>query len=196
MDLVLGGGTLLVMLPIMLLIALVIALDSGRPIFFRQVRIGRHGKPFVMYKFRSMRLDSNDEAHRAAAVAWFGGMPAPRGYKLREDRRITRVGRFLRAASLDELPQLINVLRGDMSLVGPRPAIPYELSLYEESFFERQEVRPGITGLWQVKGRDVVPAAEMMALDCRYVKELSPALDLKILLLTLPAVLGFRMRNL
>ena len=196
MDIVLGGGTLLLMLPIMLLIGVAIALDSGRPILFRQMRIGRDGKPFVMYKFRSMRCDSNDDVHRAAAAAWFAGTPAPFGYKLREDRRITRVGRLLRATSLDELPQLFNVLRGDMSLVGPRPAIPYELSLYEESFFERQTVRPGITGLWQVMGRDRVAAAEMMLLDRRYIKECSPGLDLKILLLTFPAVLGLTVRNL
>jgi lipopolysaccharide/colanic/teichoic acid biosynthesis glycosyltransferase len=114
------------------------------------------------------------------------------GYKLQGDLRVTRVGRVLRALSLDELPQLFNVLRGEMSLVGPRPGIAYELDHYLDWHFKRLQVRPGITGLWQVMGRDRLPAEEMMRLDCRYVDRCSLGLDLKILALTIPTVLGLR----
>jgi lipopolysaccharide/colanic/teichoic acid biosynthesis glycosyltransferase len=196
MDLTVGGALLVALAPVMGATAVLIALDSGRPVLFRQERIGRHGRPFRMWKFRSMYPGSDDREHRAAAEAWFTGSPAPNGYKAWKDRRVTRVGRFIRRASLDELPQLINVVRGEMSLVGPRPAIPYELLHYEESYFERQALRPGMTGLWQVRGRDRMPAPDMMALDRRYVRECSPSLDLKILALTIPAIIGHGTRKL
>jgi len=196
MDVVVGGGPLVALSPVMAAVAVLILLDSGRPILFRQERIGRHGRPFTMWKFRSMYPGSDDQEHRAAAEAWFAGRPAPHGYKLLTDRRVTRVGRVLRWTSVDELPQLLNVVRGEMSLVGPRPAIPYELAHYEDSYFERQAVRPGITGLWQVLGRARLPASEMMTLDRRYVRECSPGLDLKILALTIPALLGRGRRKL
>jgi lipopolysaccharide/colanic/teichoic acid biosynthesis glycosyltransferase len=196
MDVAVAGTLLLAVSPLMATIAILIVLDSRGPILFRQQRIGRHGKPFGMWKFRSMYPASDPSEHQAAAEAWFAGSPAPHGYKAWKDRRITRVGRVLRRASLDELPQLLNVVRGEMSLVGPRPAIPYELALYEDSYFERQAVRPGMTGMWQVLGRDRLPAPDMMALDRRYVRECSPALDLKILALTFPALLGHSAKNL
>ncbi len=189
-DLVLGGVMLLVFLPLMAAIATVILVDSGRPILFRQQRIGRRGEPFTMLKFRSMYSGSDDKGHRLASEAWFAATPAPNGYKRWDDRRVTRIGRILRRTSLDELPQLFNVVRGEMSLVGPRPAIPYELVYYQESYFQRQAVRPGMTGLWQVLGRDRLAATEMMVLDQRYVRECSLALDVKILALTIPALFG------
>jgi lipopolysaccharide/colanic/teichoic acid biosynthesis glycosyltransferase len=196
MDVVVGIGLLVALSPLMGVIAILILLDDGGPILFGQERIGRHGQPFTMWKFRSMSPGSDDQGHRAAAETWFAGSPAPHGYKAWKDRRITRVGRLLRRASLDELPQFVNVVRGDMSLVGPRPAIRYELSLYEKSYFERQAVRPGITGMWQVLGRDRLAASEMMALDRRYVRECSPTLDIKILAYTIPSLFGHRPRSL
>ena len=162
-DLVLGGVMLLVFLPLMAAIATVILVDSGRPILFRQQRIGRRGEPFTMLKFRSMYSGSDDKGHRLASEAWFAATPTPNGYKRWDDRRVTRIGRILRRTSLDELPQLFNVVRGEISLVGPRPAIPYELVYYQESYFQRQAVRPGMTGLWQVLGRNHLAATEMIA---------------------------------
>ena len=191
LDLVGGGLALLVLSPLMLAIAVAIRLDSPGPALFRQERVGRAGRPFQMWKFRSMYAGSVDQPHRLAAAAWFAAPPRADGYKLRDDRRVTRVGRLLRQSSLDELPQLFNVLRGEMSLVGPRPAIPYELTYYEPTYFARQSVKPGMTGLWQVLGRDHLPAAEMMSLDVRYVREQSLSLDLRILAVTIPALLGF-----
>jgi lipopolysaccharide/colanic/teichoic acid biosynthesis glycosyltransferase len=196
MDVTIGVAVVVVLAPLMSLIAIGIMLDGGGPVLFGQERIGRDGKPFTMWKFRSMYAGSDDREHRAAAEAWFAGTSAPQGYKAWKDRRVTRIGRVLRRTSLDELPQFVNVVHGEMSLVGPRPAIPYELSLYETSYFERQAVRPGITGMWQVLGRDRLPATAMMALDSRYVRECSPALDLKILALTIPSLLGRRPRKL
>jgi lipopolysaccharide/colanic/teichoic acid biosynthesis glycosyltransferase len=189
-DLAGAGIALLLLSPLMLAIALAIRLDSAGPALFFQDRVGQDGRVFRMWKFRSMYLGSVDQPHRSAAAAWFAAKPRPDGYKLRDDARVTRVGRWLRRTSLDELPQLFNVLRGDMSLVGPRPAIPYELTYYEPAYFARQLVKPGMTGLWQVLGRDQLPASEMMSLDARYVREQSLGLDLRILALTLPALLG------
>jgi lipopolysaccharide/colanic/teichoic acid biosynthesis glycosyltransferase len=194
-DLLLGVALLIAVLPLMAVVALVVWVESGGPILFRQERIGRDGRPFTMLKFRSMLPGSDDQAHRVAAERWFAGKPAPRGYKAWKDRRVTRVGRVIRRTSLDELPQLVNVIRGDMSLVGPRPAIPYELPFYQPADFERQAVRPGITGLWQVLGRDRLAASEMMELDRRYVRECSALLDFKILACTLPSLLGRRPGN-
>lgn len=190
LDLIAGGAAFLLLAPVMLAIAIVIRLDSPGPALFRQERVGHNGLVFRMWKFRSMYLRADDAPHRAAAEAWFSAEPAPSGYKLRDDPRITMVGRLLRRTSLDELPQLLNVVRGEMSLVGPRPAIPYELAHYQPSYFERQAVKPGMTGLWQVLGRDRLPAPEMIALDLHYVRECSIMLDLKILAVTIPALLG------
>jgi lipopolysaccharide/colanic/teichoic acid biosynthesis glycosyltransferase len=189
LDLVLTAVGMVPLLPLMALLCVLIRLNSDGPAIFQQERVGYRGRTFKIWKFRSMRLASSDEHHRAAAAAWFAGDPAPLGYKATDDPRITRMGRFLRRSSLDELPQLFNVLAGHMTLVGPRPAIPYELAMYEPWYFQRFEAKPGITGLWQVSGRDRTSAAEMMALDLRYVRERSLATDLKILIRTLPAAL-------
>src|SRR5438477_2697776 len=145
-DLVIGSLAALAMLPLFGILAVVISIDSRGPVLFGQERVGRDGTRFWMWKFRSMRSDVGDAAHREAAAAWFAAAPIDGTYKSASDARITRVGHFIRRTSIDELPQLINVIRGEMSLVGPRPAIAYELQHYLPSYFERQRVKPGMTG--------------------------------------------------
>jgi lipopolysaccharide/colanic/teichoic acid biosynthesis glycosyltransferase len=183
-DLVLCLPLLLVCLPLIGLLGLLVRVDSPGPAFYRQERVGRNGSRFRIWKLRTMFTGAADDRHRQAAANWFAGQPAGERYKTLADPRITRAGRWIRRLDLDELPQLFNVVCGEMSLVGPRPAIPYELDLYEPSFMDRLVVPPGITGLWQVTRRDRLSAPEMMALDLRYVREASPGLDLKTLALT------------
>ena len=190
LDLVVGGVALIVLLPAMAVLAILVRLDSPGPAIFRQQRIGLGGATFSIWKFRSMVVGNDVELHRDATAAWYAAVPVAGSYKVEDDPRITRVGRFLRRFSLDELPQLFNVVRGDMSLVGPRPSIEYELSLYEPWYFDRFRVPPGMTGLWQVSGRDQTSAPAMMKLDVEYVRCSSLMTDLKILLRTVPAVLG------
>lgn len=189
LDLVVGAAATLVLSPVIACLAIIVRLDSPGPVFFRQERLGLDGRPFRIWKFRSMHHNNNDSHHRVAASAWFAAQPTDGGYKSRRDPRITRVGNIIRKTSLDELPQLFNVLTGEMSLVGPRPGIAYELDHYLPWYFERQRVKPGMTGLWQVSGRASLSAEAMMALDVRYVRERSLWLDIKILVLTVPAVL-------
>lgn len=181
LDVVLAGLGLLVGLPVLALCIVLVRLDSPGPALFGQERIGRFGRPFTIWKLRSMRDGATDDFHRAATTAWFRAEPPPNGYKPEGDPRVTRVGGFLRRTCLDELPQLFNVLKGEMSLVGPRPAIPYELALYEPWYFQRLAVAPGITGLWQISGRNGLSAAAMMTLDVRYVRQASLGLDIRIL---------------
>jgi len=195
LDLVLGTIALLGALPVILCLALAVVLDSPGPAFFRQERVGRHGRRFRMWKLRSMQADCDQAAHRHAAARWFAGRPMGDGCKSLDDPRITRLGRLLRRSNLDELPQLINVVKGELSLVGPRPAIPYELDHYRSADFQRLSVPPGLTGLWQVSRRDRLSATEMMDLDLRYVREASPWLDLRILFMTVPAVLSSARRG-
>jgi len=171
--------------PVLALIALAVRLDSPGPVVFRQTRMGVDGKTFNMYKFRSMREGAETELERYRELNEADG-PL---FKIRDDPRLTRVGRFLRRTSLDELPQLWNVLRGEMSLVGPRPPIPAEVSRYMEWHKRRLEVRPGMTGLWQVSGRSLLSFDEMVLLDIYYIENWSLWLDLKILLRTVPQVL-------
>ena len=183
--------------PLLLLIAALIKLDSPGPVLFRQVRLGRGGRPFVFYKFRTMHHNVSPEVHRKYMQSFIhsqGSEGAQGGtmFKLTRDPRITRVGRLLRITSLDELPQVFNVLRGDMSLVGPRPPVPYEVLMYRDWHRQRMEAIPGITGLWQVRGRSCVPFDEMVRMDLEYMASQSLWLDLKILLLTIPAVLTAR----
>jgi len=189
-DLVLGGIAFALAVPLIVALAIAVELEDGGPAFFAQERVGRRGERFHMWKLRTMRDGCEQATHRHTAADWFAGQPVEGSYKTLADPRITRVGRWLRRFDLDELPQLFNVLRGDMSLVGPRPAIPYELSLYQPVHFRRLAVLPGITGLWQVSGRARLSAAEMMELDLRYVREASPWLDLRVLARTGGAVLG------
>ncbi len=192
LDILVSGGILLVLSPLLLAIALVVRLDSKGPALFRQRRVGRSQREFTTLKFRTMYTGADATPHRQYVQALIGDDPSPeRGclYKLSVDDRVTRVGRFLRSWSLDELPQLINVLLGQMALVGPRPVIPYEVELYPDSYLGRFDVKPGLTGLWQVSGRNERTYEEMVKLDVQYAREASLALDLQILIKTLPVVL-------
>jgi exopolysaccharide biosynthesis polyprenyl glycosylphosphotransferase len=199
MDAVGSLMALIILSPMLLAIAMAIKLSSPGPILFRQKRVGRYGVAFTFLKFRSMYAASDSHVHkeyiqRFIAGGVNAGAPAAPGevvYKITHDPRVTRVGRFLRKTSLDELPQLLNVLRGEMSLVGPRPPIPYELEAYDIWHRRRLlEVKPGITGLWQVNGRSRMRFDEMVRLDLRYAKTWSPWLDINILLQTPRAVVS------
>lgn len=195
----LGSGVLtLLCLPLFVIIALAVRISSKGPILFRQERIGQFGQSFTFLKFRSMYVNNDHSVHQEFVTkliaqndeAQVEGAGKPRVYKIKNDNRVTPIGRFLRRTSLDELPQLINVLLGDMSLVGPRPPIPYELAAYQIWHRRRVlEVKPGITGLWQVTGRSRVKFDEMVRLDLRYATTWTPWLDLKILLWTPLAVI-------
>jgi lipopolysaccharide/colanic/teichoic acid biosynthesis glycosyltransferase len=196
----LGSLSLLVMLsPVFFVIAAAIKLTSQGPVLFRQKRIGEHGTPFVFLKFRSMYINNDASEHQEYVRQLIAGQAEKKSangnsggvFKLTDDPRITPVGRILRRSSLDELPQLINVLRGEMSLVGPRPPVPYEVDAYATWHRRRLlEAKPGITGLWQVQGRSRVEFDDMVRMDLRYARNCSPLLDLKILLQTPKAVIG------
>jgi len=197
---ILGSLLLLALLsPVFLVIAAAIKLNSRGPILFRQRRIGEHGAPFIFLKFRSMYADNDSSQHQEYVRQLIAGRAAkqPAGgagegvFKLTHDPRITPVGNFLRRTSLDELPQFFNVLRGEMSLVGPRPPVTYEVEAYATWHRRRLlEAKPGITGLWQVHGRSRVGFDEMVRLDLRYARNCSPWLDLKILMQTPKAVIA------
>jgi exopolysaccharide biosynthesis polyprenyl glycosylphosphotransferase len=194
-DLVITLAALIVLAPLWLLIALLIKLDSSGPIFYKQERVGMDGRVFLFYKFRSMRAGSDDARHREFQEKYIKGKPdsnlgdpARPAYKLRADDRVTRLGKLLRKTSLDELPQLFNVLRGDMSVVGPRPPIPYEVESYELWHRKRLDMKPGITGLWQVSGRNRLTFDEMVRMDLYYIENWSLLLDVKIILQTLPVM--------
>ncbi|MEM7178021.1 MAG: sugar transferase [Pseudomonadota bacterium] len=187
-DVLLSGLALILLLPVFLVTALVIALTSRGPVFYVQDRIGLEGTRFRFIKFRSMYKDAG--ARRAALLADSDREGIT--FKQRADPRITPVGRVLRRTSIDELPQLINVLRGDMSLVGPRPGLPEEVAAYPPRAMARLEVPPGITGIWQVSGRADIGFDEMIAMDLDYVERASLPLDLKILLQTVRAVISGR----
>ncbi len=188
-DLVGAGFLLVLTTPLLLLAALALLLDSPGPVLFRQTRIGRGGHPFEMLKFRSLVAGADPVVHRRHVQKLLTGRRQGQSWsKLDPDPRATRVGRFLRSTSIDELPQLINVLRGDMSLVGPRPALPYELEQWEPWHYQRLAVPPGMTGLWQVTAHGVVGFDEMVRLDLDYIRRRSLQLDLAILLRTPRAV--------
>lgn len=196
-DVALAGLLLVLASPLLLAIALAIKLDSGGPVLLRQTRIGRRGRRFTCYKFRTMVPNASPELHRQYMISFIHNrLPASgeeardaRVFKLVNDPRITRVGRILRSTSLDELPQLLNVLRGDMSLVGPRPALQYEVDEYEAWHRGRLDLLPGITGWWQVYGRSGVSFDQMVRMDLEYIARQSLALDIKLILLTVPVVL-------
>jgi lipopolysaccharide/colanic/teichoic acid biosynthesis glycosyltransferase len=194
-----GSATLLVLLsPLFLLIALLVKLKSRGPVIYEQTRVGQTMKPFTMLKFRTMRLDADHALHREFVSAFINSQrqaepDAIPFFKLTGDPRVTPIGRLLRKTSLDELPQLWNVLRGDMSLVGPRPALPYELEQYKPWHRRRVlEAKPGVTGLWQVTGRSRTTFDEMVRLDLRYARTCCLWTDIKILLATPAAVLSGR----
>jgi exopolysaccharide biosynthesis polyprenyl glycosylphosphotransferase len=185
-DLVVGTFAMLVAAPLMAIIAAAIKLDSGGPVLFRQIRIGRDDKPFEILKFRTMVADAEQRKAELAALNEADG-PI---FKMRNDPRLTTIGRLLRRTSLDELPQLWNVLRGEMSLVGPRPPTPDEVASYAGWHRRRLDATPGLTGLWQVLGRSDTSFDEMVRLDIYYAENWSPGMDLRIILQTIPVVLS------
>src|SRR5262245_43666551 len=198
LDIVGGIAALVLLSPLMLLIATAVAATSRGPVIFKQVRLGRGGIPFNFYKFRSMHCKADDQIHRDYVAKLIAGEleginqgeAATPLYKMKDDPRITRVGKLIRKTSIDELPQLFNVLKGDMSLVGPRPPLPYEAEKYQSWHLRRiLEVKPGITGIWQVNGWSKTSFDEMVRMDLRYVRTCSLALDLKLLLKTIKVVL-------
>jgi lipopolysaccharide/colanic/teichoic acid biosynthesis glycosyltransferase len=196
----LGAGTALILLsPVILVVAAGVLMTTGHPILFRQTRVGRHGRPFSILKFRTMRNDADaDGVARLAAAADLGEADlgdagvamVVRTLKAESSSRVTPFGSILRRTSLDELPQLWNIVRGDMSLVGPRPLRPFEAAALDEWQLARQDLRPGLTGLWQVLGRSTVEWEERMQLDYTYVAHWSLTSDLRIIARTLPAVLS------
>jgi lipopolysaccharide/colanic/teichoic acid biosynthesis glycosyltransferase len=198
MDIVGSAAMLIACAPVLLTIAILIKATSRGPILFKQQRVGQHGQRFTFLKFRSMYMNNDHSEHKAFVTQMIASKGAPEQpkakgpvvYKLTNDKRITKIGRVLRRTSLDELPQFFNVLLGDMSLVGPRPPIPYEVAAYQTWHRRRVlEVKPGITGLWQVTGRSRVKFDDMVRLDLRYATSWTPWLDLKILILTPLAVI-------
>jgi lipopolysaccharide/colanic/teichoic acid biosynthesis glycosyltransferase len=205
-DVCLASLLLVLLLPLLLLIAVLIKLDSAGPVFFTHERVGAKRergnrqafwvvKNFGMHKFRSMFQNADSRVHEAYIRDFVEGRVHPSEesggkFKLRNDARVTRIGRLLRRTSLDELPQLFNVLKGQMSLVGPRPVPPYEVACYRNGEHKRLTALPGITGLWQVNGRCQVSFEEMIRMDLEYIREASFWLDLQILFLTIPAVLS------
>lgn len=192
-NVVMATACLMVLLPLLVTVWAVVRMTTPGKALFRQVRVGLLGRPFVLYKFRTMYDGSPDETHRQY-VQELLTHEAPRAggangvYKLDADPRVTRVGRLLRLTSIDELPQLVNVIRGDMSLVGPRPSLPWEAEMFDDTCRQRFLVPPGITGLWQVSGRNSLTMRQALYLDVEYVQKQCFVLDLVILLKTVPVV--------
>jgi lipopolysaccharide/colanic/teichoic acid biosynthesis glycosyltransferase len=180
--------TLVLLAPLMALVALAIKLQDGGPVLFRQTRCGLRGRAFTMLKFRSMRVDAHEQK---ATLMHLNEMTGP-SFKIADDPRITPLGGLLRKFSLDELPQLVNVVRGDMAMVGPRPPLPEEVAEYDENYLLRLNIKPGLTGLWQVSGRSDLDFPEWVRLDLRYIEGWNPWLDAQILLRTPLAVLSGR----
>jgi len=195
-DILIALIALLILAPALIVIALLIKLESRGAIIFKQERVGMDGRLFLFYKFRTMRAGNDDKEHREYLKNYISGAEETNlgdeekpVFKLKNDSRVTIIGKYLRRLSLDELPQFLNVLRGDMSIVGPRPPIPYEVEAYQLWHRKRLDMKPGITGLWQVSGRNRLTFEEMVKLDLYYIENWSLLLDLKIILRTLPAML-------
>lgn len=190
-DLVVVLIALLVLVIPMLLVALAIRLGTPGPALYRQQRVGRGGRPFTMYKFRTMRVGGSDAQHRELIARELRGEDTSVGgsWKIDCDPRVTRLGTILRRTSADELPQLLNVLRGQMALVGPRPCLEWEKEMFPPKYAGRFDVRPGLTGLWQVSGRSTMGTLEMLELDLTYVRSWSFWTDLTILVRTVPTLL-------
>ena len=193
-DTVLGAIFFIGSLPIFLIAAIFVKLSSKGPIIFRQQRVDNNMRTFNLYKFRTMKDSQEEKTHQEYMKKNINGNYCnnQQVYKLIDDPRTTSTGKWFRRLSLDELPQLINILKGDMSLVGPRPPIPYEVESYKKWHFARFNAKPGLTGLWQVAGRSLIPFDEMIVLDLYYASNQSFWLDMKILLLTLPMVLSLK----
>lgn len=192
-DIMLSLALIIIVAPCLLLLGCLVRLTSAGPALFRQERLGRDKQPFTMLKLRTMQVDNDDRIHRdyVASLLSADGAATATGnglFKLDGDTRVTRLGAWLRRTSFDELPQLVNVLRGEMSLVGPRPVLPWEAQLFGELYKQRFAVKPGITGLWQVSGRSRLSMREALELDVEYVARRSFVFDVAILARTLPAV--------
>ncbi|GAA3243371.1 hypothetical protein GCM10017691_48180 [Pseudonocardia petroleophila] len=190
-DIAVSGLALVVLAPLLLMLAVSIRIDTPGPALFRQPRVGAGRRPFTFYKFRSMRVGGDDARLRELIAAEIRGEDTSAGgsWKIDADPRITRVGRLLRRTSLDELPQMLNVLRGDMTLVGPRPCLDWEAEMFPPEFADRFSVRPGLTGLWQVNGRSTVGTLDMLRMDVDYVRRRRLSLDLRILAATIPSMI-------
>jgi len=190
MDLSVTLFALVALSPVLLLTAILIKIDSPGKVIYSQKRVGRYGKIFNMYKFRSMiqNADESFHAHHIEAYA-NGSLDLENGNKILDDPRVTKIGKFIRRTSIDELPQLYNVLKGEMSIIGPRPVPVYEADLYNLWQSERMDAMPGITGLWQVVRRGKSSFEEQLRLDIRYIRNQSLVMNLKILLLTIPAII-------
>lgn len=191
LDVTASAALLVVLMPLLVVIYLAVRATSSGAGIYRQERVGIGGRTFAIYKFRTMHHRASEDVHRAYVSRLLAGeVEAEKGlYKLGDDVRVTRVGRLLRRTSIDELPQLVNVLRGDMSLVGPRPAIPWEVEMFPPWAMARATVRPGLTGLWQVSGRNRLTMTEGLELDVEYVKRATLLFDLQIMFRTIPALL-------
>ena len=177
---------ILVLSPLFIIIAIIIKFTSKGPVFFSQKRVGRNGKEFDMYKFRSMVVNAEELKEKLAAQNEMSGPM----FKMKDDPRVTKVGKFIRKTSLDELPQLWNVLKGDMSLVGPRPSLPKEVAQFEDWMYRRLEVKPGLTCYWQVSGRNNIDFEDWMKLDIRYVEEKNLWIDIKLICKTVFVLFG------
>lgn len=186
LDIICSLIGLIILSPIFLLVGILISIESKGPIFFKQVRVGLRGKEFNMYKFRSMVVNAEELKERLSKQNEMSGPM----FKMKNDPRVTKVGRFIRKTSIDELPQLLNVLKGEMSLVGPRPSLPNEVKKFESWMLKRLEVKPGLTCYWQVSGRNSIGFEEWMKLDVKYVRKRGFFLDLKLIFKTFFVLFG------
>ena len=186
MDIMLSAIGLIILSPILLVVAILIKIDSKGPIFFKQKRVGLYGKEFDMYKFRSMVVNAEELKEKLEKQNEMSGPM----FKIADDPRITKVGKFIRKTSIDELPQLWNVIKGDMSLVGPRPSLPKEVAQFEPWMEERFKVKPGLTCYWQVGGRNNIDFENWMKLDIKYVKERTLAIDIMLIFKTFFVLFG------
>ena len=185
-DVVCSFLGLLMLSPLFIIIAIIIKITSKGPVFFSQKRVGKNGKEFDMYKFRSMVVNAEELKEKLAAQNEMSGPM----FKMKDDPRVTKVGKFIRKTSIDEIPQLWNVLKGDMSLVGPRPSLPKEVAQFESWMHKRLEVKPGLTCYWQVSGRNNIDFEDWMKLDIRYVKERNLWIDIKLIFKTVGVLFG------
>lgn len=185
-DIICSFVGILVLSPLFIIIAIIIKFTSKGPVFFSQKRVGKHGREFDMYKFRSMVVNAEELKEKLAAQNEMSGPM----FKMKDDPRVTKVGKFIRKTSLDELPQLWNVLKGDMSLVGPRPSLPKEVAQFDKWMHRRLEVKPGLTCYWQVSGRNNIDFEDWMKLDIRYVEEKNLWIDIKLICKTVFVLFG------
>ncbi|NME83732.1 sugar transferase [Clostridium sp. SM-530-WT-3G] len=185
-DIICSSIGLIVLSPILVIIAIIIKLDSSGPIIFKQERVGYKGRRFFMYKFRSMVVNAEELKEKLHEKNEMSGPM----FKMKEDPRITKVGKFIRKTSIDELPQLVNVLKGEMSLVGPRPSLPKEVDKFEPWMLKRLEVKPGLTCYWQVQGRNDIGFEDWMRLDCKYVEDRCTWLDIQLIFKTFFVLFG------